>query len=288
MRRIGSPPRMRGKPSQAVLFFCKAGITPADAGKTPSCTTFAPLVQDHPRGCGENGVSSKRVKTSTGSPPRMRGKLEYRVEGETNLRITPADAGKTCWRKSVMQRFQDHPRGCGENWYSVAAYSRCRGSPPRMRGKLTPCTCAIRACRITPADAGKTIYFPVPLSSPWDHPRGCGENVKKKLLAPYTAGSPPRMRGKLHHRLPQPRPRRITPADAGKTGRMISLSSDSKDHPRGCGENLMVSPPPIQQYGSPPRMRGKPAYNRIKRYLTRITPADAGKTIIKCFSGGAN
>ena len=25
----------------------------------------------------------------------MRGKLEYRVEGETNLRITPADAGKT-------------------------------------------------------------------------------------------------------------------------------------------------------------------------------------------------
>ena len=31
--------------------------------------------------------------------------------------------------------------------------------------------------------------------------------------------------------------RRITPADAGKTGTVIPLSAVIKDHPRGCGEN---------------------------------------------------
>ena len=50
-----------------------------------------------------------------GSPPRMRGKLLQDAMTKCQFRITPADAGKTCWRKSVMQRFQDHPRGCGEN-----------------------------------------------------------------------------------------------------------------------------------------------------------------------------
>ena len=49
---------------------------------------------------------------------------------------------------------------------------------------------------ITPADAGKTLVEAGVNLVKGDHPRGCGENVKKKLLAPYTAGSPPRMRGK--------------------------------------------------------------------------------------------
>ena len=32
--RMGSPPRMRGKPLRAVLIVVDIGITPADAGKT--------------------------------------------------------------------------------------------------------------------------------------------------------------------------------------------------------------------------------------------------------------
>ncbi len=32
---------------------------------------------------------------------------------------------------------------------------------------------------------------------------------------------------------------RITPADAGKTGRLSMTINGVKDHPRGCGENIV-------------------------------------------------
>ena len=71
---IGSPPRMRGKHRATVNKAIKAGITPADAGKTRYPFGRDGDGQDHPRGCGENfgGVSARRTKL--GSPPRMRGK----------------------------------------------------------------------------------------------------------------------------------------------------------------------------------------------------------------------
>ena len=39
-RARGSPPRMRGKPAATVKEKLQRGITPADAGKTPSLRTF--------------------------------------------------------------------------------------------------------------------------------------------------------------------------------------------------------------------------------------------------------
>ena len=52
----------------------------------------------------------------------------------------------------------------------------------------------------------------------------------------------------------------------------------TRDHPRGCGENLSRLYTIHCQSGSPPRMRGKPeACNDLIDWC-RITPADAGKT----------
>ena len=51
---VGSPPRMRGKHGQKILAQAKAGITPADAGKTDVINICKFKIQDHPRGCGEN------------------------------------------------------------------------------------------------------------------------------------------------------------------------------------------------------------------------------------------
>ena len=76
---------------------------------------------------------------------------------------------------------------------------------------------------------------------------------------------------------------RITPADAGKTSKQCPLSDIAPDHPRGCGENaarLRVRSP---KNGSPPRMRGKPPESRRIRCNGRITPADAGKTLLLFF-----
>ena len=91
----GSPPRMRGKPLEEVAKYGAAGITPADAGKTNPNPRGRSVGEDHPRGCGENRVVYRLVVHSSGSPPRMRGKLTVKIGVCNEQRITPADAGKT-------------------------------------------------------------------------------------------------------------------------------------------------------------------------------------------------
>ena len=88
------------------------------------------------------------------------------------------------------------------------------------------------------------------------------------------------MRGKLTAFDGQPIELGITPADAGKTRNAGIESRKIKDHPRGCGENNKMFTFSAQEIGSPPRMRGKPELNEKTIDEIRITPADAGKTII--------
>ena len=156
-------------------------ITPAGAGKTPSCTTFAPLVQDHPRRCGENQSLLLVNEHRVGSPPQVRGKRhpEWHIHGDA--RITPAGAGKTIHTGVRICTAEDHPRRCGENDFKLKSNRKEVGSPPQVRGKLANAELVKPAVRITPAGAGKT-------SQPWqisaaypDHPRRCGENTKKIL-----------------------------------------------------------------------------------------------------------
>ena len=94
-RTPGSPPQVRGKQTHTVKVTVDDRITPAGAGKTKACSLSTNTAWDHPRRCGENDFKLKSNRKEVGSPPQVRGKLEYRVEGETNLRITPAGAGKT-------------------------------------------------------------------------------------------------------------------------------------------------------------------------------------------------
>ena len=70
---------------------------------------------------------------------------------------------------------------------------------------------------ITPAYAGKTYLEGCFRQGNRDHPRVCGENDSTALKAEADAGSPPRMRGKLHEvKVAEPN-HGITPAYAGKT-----------------------------------------------------------------------
>ena len=135
--------------------------------------------------------------------------------------------------------------------------------------------------RITPADAGKTPSADNNNVATKDHPRGCGENFSSSCFFKLVQGSPPRMRGKLRFSPSADNNNGITPADAGKTLYVGCNSRRKPDHPRGCGENGYV--PKRRQWGigSPPRMRGKLRFSRTAETLTRITPADAGKTLIE-------
>ena len=208
---------MRGKARAGKGEGQNDRITPAYAGKSLKLIVGVVGTQDHPRVCGEKERSSLMKLQRMGSPPRMRGKVIIHLQYESNLRITPAYAGKrstsvrsgwTCW---------DHPRVCGEKASPTRSPKTNTGSPPRMRGKGAQVDLIFTSTRITPAYAGKSTSPPLITVCKRDHPRVCGEKTNTWLLNSDTPGSPPRMRGKgatprlgLGHV-------GITPAYAGKS-----------------------------------------------------------------------
>ena len=70
-------------------------ITPAYAGKSLKLQLTFGIVRDHPRLCGEKGLSVILFNSSSGSPPPMRGKALDSVALFWITRITPAYAGKS-------------------------------------------------------------------------------------------------------------------------------------------------------------------------------------------------
>ena len=86
-----------------------------------------------------------------------------------------------------------------------------------MRGKLQVPLEKEQVVRITPARAGKTPLPELPAGLRRDHPRVCGENLKRAVAIRECAGSPPRVRGKRVEAIEYARGERITPACAGKT-----------------------------------------------------------------------
>ena len=248
---------MRGKHAIGKTVSVNTRITPADAGKTCNFALRILDRQDHPRGCGENHYQTCAICGQQGSPPRMRGKQlnlvkAARWNGITPADagklanpsrptvftgITPADAGKTIEYDNRYGKKWDHPRGCGENPVLHDFRAVGTGSPPRMRGKLSPSPYTAAVSRITPADAGKTLDLLQCSGQRQDHPRGCGENDCRRSEGGGFVGSPPRMRGKPDTTVPEYNPVGITPADAGKTTCNHQPDAESRDHPRGCGEN---------------------------------------------------
>ena len=215
--RQGSPPRMRGKVQLGEIDLQDIWITPAYAGKSGPCPDRVPPAGDHPRVCGEKSQSTSASPRALGSPPRMRGKGVKQSNSRIRMGITPAYAGKSCIYRSTTSISWDHPRVCGEKSFKTSTSCWSKGSPPRMRGKVTSLIPALPLHGITPAYAGKS-----PASGPvWrkrgDHPRVCGEKAPSAALFARLAGSPPRMRGKVQKVRILAHEERITPAYAGKS-----------------------------------------------------------------------
>ena len=274
----GSPPRMRGKGVVYVFVPEKLRITPAHAGKRFTASVTTSQSRDHPRVCGEKFTRMSVVASMRGSPPRMRGKDVEMIGEIVDIRITPAYAGKSPARPVTGHWRWDHLRVCGEKRFRNVWSSRIVGSPPHVRGKGD----AAHRCRpwlgITPAHAGKRLYYSCALATLEDHPRMCGEKQISVIFSRDKYGSPPRMRGKA---FPDTVPIvgvGITPAYAGKSGEQSFREISTWDHPRVCGEKVIQVVPPAPQVGSPPRMRGKGREVDADLLHPGITPAYAGKS----------
>ena len=79
----------------------------------------------------------------------------------------------------------------------------------------------------------------------------------------------------------------ITPAYAGKRAAFGPLFCALRDHPRVCGEKVCKEIAPLSVWGSPPRMRGKVKTAKLRRRMTGITPAYAGKSRPGCRACGS-
>ena len=153
---IGSPPRGRGKGTDAHKCLSCQGITPAWAGKSFRGDLVSRQLQDHPRVGGEKLVEAGRISQEEGSPPRGRGKEYSHARNGNSEGITPAWAGKRHCISGCSQRQWDHPRVGGEKSCHPLRYRRWRGSPPRGRGKACSPHGLDAGKGITPAWAGKS------------------------------------------------------------------------------------------------------------------------------------
>ena len=135
-----------------------------------------------------------------------------------------------------------------------------------------------RTLGIIPAYAGNTFAHLRTAGVAGDHPRVCGEHVRRVRYPHGRRGSSPRMRGtrlslragRGHHG--------IIPAYAGNTSSAAPKGFFNRDHPRVCGEHARFDAFGTLSAGSSPRMRGTP-----KRHVTicggiGIIPAYAGNT----------
>ena len=212
----GSPPRGRGKVAVNQRFDQALRITPAWAGKSyrvyhclASCwnhprkagkrnwTIGSRLLNwDHPRVGGEKTKSIHPYPVLDGSPPHGRGKEAQDRAFAAARRITPAWAGKSRCSSAKGKAVQNHPRVGGEKNKELEGVWLPMESPPRRRGKERSTALVGTPTRITPAWAGKSFFHLLYYTTPRDHPRMGGENIKPSHTEPPGVGSPPHGRGK--------------------------------------------------------------------------------------------
>ena len=222
-----------------------------------------------------------RRSVGAGSPPRGRGKEIHFRETVSCHGITPAWAGKSKYTLGTVESAWDHPRVGGEKVTTGMTLIGNGGSPPRGRGKARLRVVQVPTKRITPAWAGKSCAPLTGHITGRDHPRVGGEKHRQGTAPRAGPGSPPRGRGKgikpCYHRVAMG----ITPAWAGKSCQSAAESAPGWDHPRVGGEKRLECFKETARQGSPPRGRGKGGISGDCFFLPRITPAWAGKRLIK-------
>ena len=175
--RWGSPPHVRGKELFVGCIHLRLGITPACAGKRTMRSSTWCWKRDHPRMCGEKATANASNSLKRGSPPHVRGKGKGNEFKSKRFGITPACAGKRLSAYQNRAKGGDHPRMCGEKFGQVSRTFFPLGSPPHVRGKDYILADLIGRSGITPACAGKRLYFSGFNRAQWDHPRMCGEKT---------------------------------------------------------------------------------------------------------------
>ena len=123
----------------------------------------------------------------------MRGPRHLFGEDVIRDGITPAYAGTTIQCPKSFEMYTDHPRLCGDHRMCALVKSPAPGSPPLMRGPLQIYHGQQPGAGITPAYAGTTGSIGIRGWEQADHPRLCGDHIRKLTPDECLRGSPPLM-----------------------------------------------------------------------------------------------
>ena len=132
------------------------------------------------------------------------------------------------------------------------------GSSPHARGAHNIVGHLIHTTGIIPACAGSTFDMIEILRQIGDHPRMCGEHVRRQSVRQLLTG--------------------IIPACAGSTT-CVQIGVNRKwDHPRMCGEHAWAFSLTSSKSGSSPHVRGARGFMLSEAVHCGIIPACAGST----------
>ena len=173
---------------------------------------------------------------------------------------------------------------CGEHCDERLRLRHPPGSSPHVRGAQDRFRKRRRRTGIIPACAGSTLLQQDCAKNSGDHPRMCGEHVNYPDNTNPPSGSSPHVRGALLRTIETLGKGGIIPACAGSTAAQYQSCGHNGDHPRMCGEHLLLTVTVRVSLGSSPHVRGALDCWRDCRARMGIIPACAGSTQIRgCF-----
>ena len=254
----GPSPQVRGTVPLGWLSIGAFGTIPAGAGNSSSATLQSCPARDHPRRCGEQVRGSADDNAAVGPSPQVRGTGIRSMASHQRSRTIPAGAGNRNGINVSVERFEDHPRRCGEQ-STVEGFSiSYRGPSPQVRGTDKLRLERYRLSGTIPAGAGNS-------------PQECVPGLR-------CPGPSPQVRG-TEALVPRSRPGRGTiPAGAGNSACYSILDIVSGDHPRRCGEQPMRSSRSWRKRGPSPQVRGTVRQREAVGDVAGTIPAGAGNS----------
>ena len=213
----GSSPRGRGTPHARHGVKREHRFIPARAGNTRRVQACICSRTVHPRAGGEHFAVSSMALPASGSSPRGRGTLVFRMNAGRQVRFIPARAGNTQAVMTLRVTIPVHPRAGGEHSSSAVRNAWRTGSSPRGRGTLGCADGIAYVVRFIPARAGNTTGRRRTACRPPVHPRAGGEHCAASSIHFLIAGSSPRGRGTRPPSIGPAQTTRFIPARAGNT-----------------------------------------------------------------------
>ena len=250
-------------------------------GKPSKYPRHSWIVSVHPRACGGSFFPPRRVRSGTGTSPRVRGKLSFPVSPPPAAGYIPARAGEASTVMPGISHTWVHPRACGGSLQASREAAPSTGTSPRVRGKPPKSRIEDRNHRYIPARAGEADGKTGRFRAARVHPRACGGSGPVGFEPTTACGTSPRVRGKRSSQTNRFYAIRYIPARAGEAFSTASILLPARVHPRACGGSTAGERFRPAGEGTSPRVRGKRSRMGRKDSKGGYIPARAGEAFVR-------